>query len=161
MRAIQLLLLLCSTTLFAEQLPLADSVLVDKSERKMWLIHNGERYREYEISLGDSPEGHKQQEGDERTPEGNYLLDYRNPKSRYHLSIHISYPNADDEAKAKTKGVSPGGDIFIHGTPNGMDWAAKYYSGIDWTDGCIAVSNKEIEEIWALVKNGTPIEIRP
>ena len=135
--------------------------MVDKSDRKMWLIHNGERYREYDISLGDSPEGHKQQEGDERTPEGNYILDYRNPKSRYHLSIHINYPNADDKARAKAKGVSPGGDIFIHGVPNGMGWAQKYYSGIDWTDGCIAVSNKEIEEIWELVKNGTPIEIRP
>ena len=142
-------------------LPHADKVLVDKSERKLWLIHDGKRYREYRISLGDNPKGHKRQEGDERTPEGKYVLDYRNPKSRYHLSIHINYPNSADKASAKRRGVSPGGDIFIHGLPNGMGWGKSYFKGVDWTDGCIAVTNKEIEEIWALVKNGTPIEILP
>ena len=144
-----------------DTLPFADKVLVDKSERKMWLIHNKQRYREYNIALGDNPIGHKQQEGDERTPEGNYTLDYRNPQSRYHLSLHISYPNAADKARAKSNGVSPGGDIFIHGLPNGMTWASGYFNNIDWTDGCIAVSNEEVKEIWKLVKNGTPIEIVP
>ena len=141
--------------------PFADSVLVDKSDRKMWLIHNDKPYREYNISLGGDPHNHKQQEGDQRTPEGTYTLNYRNPKSRYHLSIHIDYPNAADKAAAQAKGVSPGGDIFVHGLPNGMGWAEKFYTGNDWTDGCIAVNNTEIEEIWKLVKNGTPITIRP
>ena len=167
MRVCQLLLpLLLCCICYAEndkapEPPLADKVLVDKSERKMWLIHNGKRYREYDISLGDNPKGHKQQEGDERTPEGKYVLDYRNPKSRYHLSIHINYPNDADKASARRRGVSPGGDIFIHGLPNGMGWGKAYFKGVDWTDGCIAVSNKEMEEIWKLVKNGTPIEILP
>lgn len=139
----------------------ADSVLVDKSDRKMWLISNGEKYREYDISLGDNPVGHKEQEGDEKTPEGKYIIDYRNPKSRYHLSLHITYPNKQDQESAAKKGINPGGDIFIHGLPNGtgdMSWA---YKGRDWTDGCIAVTNDEIEEIWKFIKNGTPIEILP
>lgn len=143
------------------QLPVADKVLVDKSKRKMWLIANGKKYREYSISLGDNPIGHKQQEGDERTPEGLYRIDYRNPKSRYHLSLHISYPDQDDQRNAQARGVSPGGDIFIHGLPNGFGSMNFLYAGKDWTDGCIAVSNEEIKEIWKLVKNGTPIEILP
>ena len=106
MRITLFLLLLCSTLLSAEQTPLADSVLVDKSDRKMWLIYNGERYREYDISLGDAPEGHKQQEGDERTPEGSYILDYRNPKSRYHLSIHINYPNPTTKPAPRQKALA-------------------------------------------------------
>lgn len=144
-----------------QALPLADRVLVDKSERKMWLLHAGNRYREYEISLGDNPTGHKQQEGDERTPEGRYTIDFRNPDSSYHLSLHITYPNAQDSAHAQSLGVSPGGDIFIHGLPNGMGALAFGFKHRDWTDGCIAVNNEEIEEIWSLVKNGTPIEILP
>ena len=138
-----------------------DAVLVEKANRKMYLISDGRKYREYNISLGDNPIGHKQQEGDQRTPEGNYIIDYRNPNSRYHLSLHINYPNEQDKASAKRRGVSPGGDIFIHGLPNGLGFIPSAFSGKDWTDGCIAVNNKEIEEIWALVKNGTPIEIRP
>lgn len=143
------------------QLPFADSVLVDKSERKMWLIAKGKKYREYDISLGDSPVGHKEQEGDEKTPEGNYIIDYRNPNSSYHLSLHITYPRKQDREKAHKRGVSPGGDIFIHGLPNGMGATPWAFKGRDWTDGCIAVNNQEIEEIWRLVKNGTPIEILP
>ena len=143
----------------AGQLPKADYVLVDKSERKMWLINQGIRYREYHISLGDNPKGHKQQEGDERTPEGKYIIDYRNPQSKYHLSLHISYPRKQDEENARKKGVSPGGNIFIHGLPNGMETASFDFRGSDWTDGCISVNNREIEEIWTLVRDGTPIEI--
>lgn len=155
-------LLALSTLSFADtDLPKADSVLVDKENRKMYLISDGEKYREYDISLGDNPTGHKQQEGDERTPEGNYTIDYRNPNSSYHLSLHITYPNAVDIESAKERGVSPGGDIFIHGLPNGLGWMPSRFEGIDWTDGCIAVTNKEIKEIWALVENGTPIEILP
>ena len=140
-------------------LPLAESVLVDKSERKMWLLTGGRKYREYRISLGDNPLGHKEQEGDERTPEGSYVIDYRNPESKYHLSLHISYPRQQDAEKARNRGVSPGGNIFIHGLPNGMEFMQASYRGVDWTDGCIAVGNREIEEIWELVPDGTPIEI--
>jgi murein L,D-transpeptidase YafK len=140
-------------------LPVAESVLIDKSERKMWLITEGRKYREYDISLGDSPMGHKEREGDEKTPEGKYVIDYRNPDSRYHLSLHINYPLKQDEEKARKKGISPGGNIFIHGLPNGSGYMAREYKGVDWTDGCIAVNNQEIEEIWQLVKDGTTIEI--
>jgi murein L,D-transpeptidase YafK len=142
-------------------LPVADKVLVKKAERKMLLIYNGKAYREYTIALGDNPIGHKQQQGDERTPEGTYIIDYRNPQSRYHLSLHITYPNEADRKQARKRGVNPGGDIFIHGLPNGWEKFAPFYKSTDWTDGCIAVSNEEIEEIWKLVKNGTPIEILP
>ncbi len=142
-------------------LPVADSVLVEKSKRKMYLIHDGKPFREYDISLGDSPIGHKQQQGDEKTPEGNYVIDFRNPKSRYHLSLHINYPSQKDKDSAKKRGVSPGGDIFIHGLPNGMGFLELAFMGRDWTDGCIAVTNGQIEEIWNLVKDGTPILINP
>lgn len=110
------------------------------------------------IQLGDAPQGHKQFEGDERTPEGRYLIDYGNPRSAYHLSLHISYPNAADKAFAESRGKSPGGDIFIHGQPNGLVGVRGMG---DWTDGCIALSNPEIEELWTLVRDGTPIEITP
>ena len=140
-------------------LPVAESILVDKSERKMWLINEGRKYREYDISLGDEPVGHKEREGDERTPARKYVIDYRNPQSRYHLSLHINYPRKQDEENARKKGFSPGGNIFIHGLPNGAEFMARKYRGRDWTDGCIAVNNREIEEIWQLVKDGTTIEI--
>lgn len=144
-----------------ETQPFADKVLVKKQERKMFLINNGKAYREYSISLGDSPVGHKKQEGDEKTPEGNYIIDYRNPKSAYTLSLHINYPKTEDKLSAKKRGVSPGGQIFIHGSPNGMSLTEVALTRMDWTDVCIAVTNEEIREIWKLVKNGTPIEILP
>ncbi len=159
-KLIALLLPLVTMPAWSDALfPLAESVLVDKSLRKMWLVADGRRYREYDISLGDSPIGHKEQEGDERTPEGSYVIDYRNPESKYHLSLHIDYPRQQDVEHARKKGVSPGGNIFIHGVPNGMESASGKLAGRDWTDGCIAVSNQEIEEIWRLVRDGTPIEI--
>lgn len=137
-----------------------EKILVKKSERKMYLLGSQSKIiKEYSIALGDSPEGHKSQEGDEKTPEGIYTIDYRNPKSSYHLSLHISYPNNADKQQAKKRGVSPGGDIFIHGSPNGFGLFEAAYSNLNWTDGCIAVSNKEIEELWHLVENGTKIEI--
>lgn len=161
-KAILFVALLFPLVALAEpDLPTADKVLVDKSERAMWLISHGKRYREYKISLGDNPIGHKQQQGDERTPEGNYVIDYRNPQSSYHLSLHITYPDKQDRDNARKKGVNPGGDIFIHGLPNGYDNMPLLFTGRDWTDGCIAVTSTEIEEIWRLVKNGTPIEIIP
>lgn len=138
-----------------------DLVRVDKSERKLELLENGKVIREYKIALGDNPEGHKQQEGDERTPEGRYTLDYRNPNSHYFKSIHISYPNAADKANAKAKGVNPGGLIMIHGQPNRFPDISPVVQQFDWTDGCIALSNKNMQELWDLVKDGTPIEISP
>ena len=159
-RLIAILLPLCAMPTWSDaRHPVAESVLVDKSMRKMWLVAAGRKYREYDISLGDRPEGHKKQEGDERTPEGRYVIDYRNPESKYHLSLHIDYPRQQDLEAARQSGVSPGGNIFIHGVPNGLESASGKLAGRDWTDGCIAVSNQEIEEIWQLVRDGTPIEI--
>jgi len=140
-----------------------DRVLVRKGERKLELHKDGAVYRTYRIALGDSPRGHKMQEGDERTPEGDYILDWRNPRSSYHKSIHVSYPNSRDAAFARALGKSPGGMIMIHGRPNWLTSpaVAKDYDGRDWTDGCIAVTNPEMDEIWRLVKDGTPIRILP
>lgn len=134
------------------------SVRVEKAARRLILLgHGGKVLRNYEgIQLGDAPVGHKQFEGDERTPEGRYVIDYGNPDSAYHLSLHISYPNAQDRAFAESQGRSPGGDIFIHGQPN--TFPVGRMAG-DWTDGCIALSNDEIEELWSLVGDGTPVEI--
>ena len=137
----------------------ADLVFVDKSDRRLELRRNGRVIGSYEISLGGDPDGPKRQEGDERTPEGSYIIDFRKPDSAYHLSLHISYPNDSDRLLSAALGVPPGGDIFIHGLPNAypFDSAPK----IDWTLGCIAVDNAEIEEIWRLVPVGTPILIVP
>jgi murein L,D-transpeptidase YafK len=162
MKIISFLLLAIPLTLFANSIQKADKVVVYKSERKMELLYRGSAIRTYEISLGDSPVGHKEMQGDERTPEGDYVIDYRNPNSHYHLSLHISYPDKKDKESARKKGVKPGGLIMIHGLPNKFAWAAKLFAGRDWTDGCIAVNdNNQIEEIWNLVPNGTPISILP
>ena len=137
----------------------ADFVLVDKSDRVLELYRDGRLLKRYTgIALGDAPAGHKRFEGDERTPEGRYTIDTRNPASAYHLSLRIDYPNAVDREYAAARGRSPGGDIFIHGQPNGSPIARL--PG-DWTDGCIAVSNAEIAELWGTIADGTPIEIRP
>lgn len=143
----------------AEELPLADRVLIDKSERTLWVYSDGKVVRTYTgLQLGDAPTGHKRFQGDERTPEGRYTIDYGNEQSSYYLSLHISYPNAADRAHAAARGRSPGGLIFIHGQPNGL--TAGRVPG-DWTDGCIALSNAQITELWGMVADGTPIEIRP
>lgn len=138
-----------------------DSVLVNKSDLKMYLLSKGKKVKEYSIALGANPKGHKQQEGDERTPEGKYFLDYKKSDSSFYKAIHISYPNDLDQAKAKEKGVSPGGLIMIHGQKNGLGWLSWASQSFNWTNGCIAVTNKEMDEIWSLVKVGTPIEIQP
>jgi murein L,D-transpeptidase YafK len=138
----------------------ADRIVVEKAARRMHLQRAGATLKSYRIALGRNPVGHKQQEGDSRTPEGTYIIDTRNPQNRFHLSLRVSYPNAADRRSAVARRVSPGGDIFIHGLPNGTPEAALF-AGRDWTDGCIAVTNAEIREIWAMVKDGTPIEIRP
>lgn len=130
--------------------------MVNKGARKMYLLHHDRVLQEHDILLGFAPEGHKQIEGDGRTPEGVYRIDRRNPNSRFHLSLGISYPNAEDIRVAREMGKPPGGDIFIHGQKHPM----RLDKG-DWTWGCIAVSNKEIERIYAMVEDGTPIAINP
>lgn len=137
----------------------ADRLLVDKSDRILIAYAGNREIARYaNIRLGDAPTGHKQFEGDERTPEGRYTINGRNPASRYHLSLRISYPDAADRAYARARGRSPGGDIFIHGQPNG--WPGPAIAR-DWTDGCIALSNAEIKQLWDIVPDGTPITIRP
>ncbi len=135
-----------------------DTVLVVKSERMLYLKSNGEIFRRYPVALGPVPWGHKQQEGDERTPEGRYILDYKNSESRFYKSIRVSYPNLHDRLRAEQLGVDPGGNIMIHGQPEGAEEGAQLFN---WTDGCIAVSNEHMDEIWQLVTVGTPIEILP
>lgn len=141
------------TTAFAKEQ--ADKVLVDKSDRQVYLLRDGEIWKSYPMGLGFAPEGHKQREGDGRTPEGDYVLDWRNPKSQFYLSIHISYPDTEDKVAASKRGVPPGGDIFIHGR-HSLSGRNR-----DWTLGCIAVTDEAMDEIWKLVPNGTPITIRP
>ncbi len=138
-----------------------DYVMVYKSEKKMYLLSGGDRIKEYNVVFGANPIGHKQHEGDERTPEGKYILDYKKSDSAFYKAIHISYPNEADRRRARANGVNPGGQIMIHGQKNGrgaLSWLAQQFN---WTDGCIAVTNAEMDEIWALVKPGTPIEILP
>ncbi|UVM48422.1 L,D-transpeptidase family protein [Pseudomonas sp. B21-015] len=139
----------------------ADVVTVNKQERRMSLWREGVILAEYRIALGAAADdGAKQREGDEKTPEGRYLIDWRNPKSMAYLSLHISYPNPADEASARQNGYAPGGNIMIHGLPNGWAWLGPLHHLWDWTDGCIAVTNSDMRKIWTLVPNGTPIEIR-
>ncbi len=140
----------------------ADLVVVDKSERTLQLIRNGGVLKSYAIALGRAPQGDKRMEGDGRTPEGVYTLDWRNPNSQFYRAIHVSYPRPDDTAHADRWGVSPGGLIMIHGLPNGIDDPRVVgHPRIDWTDGCIAVTNDEMDEIWSSVDDGTTIIIYP
>jgi murein L,D-transpeptidase YafK len=145
----------------AETLPTANKVLVRKSERRMYLLRGDEVLRSYRVALGLNPVGHKEREGDFRTPEGNYRLVRRNPRSDFFMSMKVSYPSPDDVARAKRNGWAAGGSIMIHGLPNDPRKGVDYYSTRDWTDGCIAVSNADMLEIWMLVSDNTPIEIQP
>jgi murein L,D-transpeptidase YafK len=156
-----MLLPLLDGGLQASGFPTADKVLVDKSDRKLHLLMDGEVFRTFDIALGIRPVGDKQYEGDFRTPEGRYLLDTRNPNSEYFLSIHVSYPNGQDIREARANGVDPGGAIMIHGQPNEPSRSEAYYRTQDWTNGCIAVSNSDMIDIWLMTADNTPIEIRP
>jgi murein L,D-transpeptidase YafK len=138
-----------------------DKVLVLKSERKLQLLQRGEPVRTYRISLGKQPVGHKAREGDLRTPEGFYWIDWRRVSQSYHLSMHISYPNARDRSNANANGHSPGSMIMLHGTPTDEEYPEWYFHTLDWTEGCIALKNSDMREVWNLVKDGTLIEIRP
>ncbi|MFA6148112.1 MAG: L,D-transpeptidase family protein [bacterium] len=138
-----------------------DRILIEKSARRLMLISQGEVLKSYKIALGGDPIGPKERKGDNKTPEGTYVIDARNKDSRFHLSLHVSYPNERDKKRAKELGVSPGGDIMIHGIKNGFSWVGDAHAGVDWTKGCIAVTDQEIEEIEKLAPNGTIVEIRP
>jgi murein L,D-transpeptidase YafK len=140
---------------------LADRIIVVKSERKLYLLSAGKVMREMSVSLGLRPDGDKQAEGDFRTPEGEYVLDRRNNSSGYFLSVGISYPNTKDRLDAEKNGVSPGGQIMIHGLPNTPRHDSGYYGNVDWTDGCIAVSNSDMVDVWRLTNLYTPISILP
>ena len=132
-----------------------------KSQRTLTLLSDDQVLKTYQVALGSHPVSAKTQQGDGKTPEGHYVLDRRNPKSKFHLSLHVSYPDAADVARARKLGVAPGGDIFLHGLLGGWGWLGSQHRRWDWTDGCIAVTNSEIEEIWRAVPDGTPIEIKP
>jgi len=156
-----LLTLLLPGLLGASAFPQADEVIIDKSDRELYLLQNGKVFRTFKIALGIRPDGDKKEEGDFRTPEGRYLLDMRNPNSDYFLSIHVSYPDAADRREAAQAGVDPGGAIMIHGQPNEPTRSETYYRTQDWTNGCIAVSNSDMIDIWLMTGDNTPIEIRP
>ena len=153
-----------SSRLAAQALPpgtTADRIVVEKSKRTLSLYRAGKLLKSYKIALGKNPVGPKQREGDSRTPEGSYVIDFRKADSKFHRALHISYPNAEDRRRARERGVQPGGAIMIHGLPNGTGAIGAAHRLRDWTDGCIAVTNEEIEEIWKVVPNGTAIVIRP
>src|SRR5271169_1385642 len=159
--AVMITLLLIGMLAVESQAAKADHVMVVKSERTLTLLSHGKVLHTYKVAPGGSPVGAKEQQGDHKTPEGHYILDRRNAKSRFYKAIHVSYPNEKDKQRAAQRGVSAGGDIMIHGLPNGFGWLGATHRARDWTDGCVAVTNAEMDEIWDSVPNGTPIEIRP
>jgi len=138
----------------------ADFVIIEKSARTMKLKRSDEVLKTYKIALSSQPVGAKEREGDHKVPEGQYTVDAKNAHSQFHLALHISYPNAADRERAGKLGVKPGGDIEMHGLGKNYSWVATMHRQMDWTDGCVAVSNTEIEEIWPRVAVGTPVEIR-
>jgi L,D-peptidoglycan transpeptidase YkuD (ErfK/YbiS/YcfS/YnhG family) len=138
-----------------------DKILIDKKERRLTVLSKGEVLKTYKVALGGDPVGPKERHDDNKTPEGTYVIDSRNRNSRYHLALHISYPNERDKRRARQLGVAPGGDIMIHGIKNGFSWVGEFHTQVDWTKGCIAVTDEEIEELDKLVSVGTVVEIRP
>jgi murein L,D-transpeptidase YafK len=161
MRAIALLILLSNSLALSETTVPARRIIVLKAKRTMYLYQGDKVLKTYRVALGGNPIGPKTRQGDHKTPEGLYRIDAKNSKSQYHLSLHVSYPTEKDKASAKQLGLSPGGDIMIHGLPEKFAYLGLLQSHYDWTDGCIAVSNAEIEEIWNLVPVGIPVEIKP
>jgi murein L,D-transpeptidase YafK len=139
----------------------ADRIVVEKGARTLTLFRGTTRLKVYRVALGSAPVGPKREEGDHRTPEGSYLIDRRKADSDFHLALHISYPNQDDAAQAAVRGVSAGSDIMIHGLPNGSGWIGALHRRKDWTDGCVAVTDWEIEEIWRAAPDGAAVEIQP
>jgi murein L,D-transpeptidase YafK len=145
----------------ASAIEMADRVVVRKAERQLQLMRGDRVLRTFEVALGLTPTGHKQREGDFRTPEGNYRLAGRNPNSDFFLAIQVNYPGPDDLRRASQEGVSPGGQIMIHGQPNRPSKPLEYYQTKDWTNGCIAVSNADMVDIWLMTPDNTPIQILP
>jgi murein L,D-transpeptidase YafK len=139
----------------------ADRIVVEKSVRTMKLMRGDEVLKTYKVALGRQPVGAKERTGDHKTPEGTYVIDFKNPQSQFHRALHISYPNRADRERAHKLGAEPGGNIEIHGLPPKFAWLGKLHRQTDWTDGCIAVTDPEIEEIWQLVPVGTPLKILP
>jgi murein L,D-transpeptidase YafK len=139
----------------------ADRVVVEKSARRLTLLRNGDALKTYRVALGRAPVSAKEYEGDQRTPEGAYTIDFHKPDSDYHLALHVSYPEQRDIDRAAAQGLSAGSDIMIHGLPNGRGWIGRFHRRNDWTAGCVAVTDFEIEEIYRAVPDGTPIELRP
>jgi murein L,D-transpeptidase YafK len=159
-----IVLLLCGPCFTQSTAPAkshVDRVVVLKRARTLQLLGQGQVIRTYKVALGGSPVGPKSRQGDHKTPEGVYVLNFRNAHSQYYKSIHISYPNEHDRAEARKIGVSAGGDVFVHGLPNGYRAIGAAHRLKDWTDGCVAVTDEEMDEIWASVSDGTPIEIKP
>ena len=154
-------LLLVAQVSAGDDIQKADEVLVVKSEKRLYLIADGHRFASFQVTFGGDPEGHKKEVGDQRTPEGHYTLGYKNINSRYYKSIRITYPNEQDRLDASKRGVDPGGDIMIHGQPNGWQWASPVMQLFSWTDGCVALTNGDMDKVWDSVDPGTPIEIRP
>jgi murein L,D-transpeptidase YafK len=140
---------------------LADRVLIRKAAHTLSLYRGNRLLKTYKVALGPNVQGHKQEQGDGRTPEGTYVIDAHKRDSAFHRALHISYPNEEDRRRARRPGVSPGGDIMIHGLPNGLGAIGKAHLLRDWTQGCIAVTNEEIEEIWRMVPNGARVVITP
>ena len=155
-----LLLGLLAGSCLAETLAI-DKVLVHKAERRLDVLSGGQVIRQYRVALGKQPVGHKQVQGDNRTPEGIYHIDWRHHSPSYNLSLHLDYPNLKDRADAWKRGVDPGGMIMIHGTPVDEEYPEWFFTGLDWTNGCIALDNRSMRELWDLVPDGTLVEIRP
>jgi len=165
---VAVLALVCITYLYAHQVwnPLPtgtkiDRIVIEKSARKLSVFVNGKSLKSYRVALGRNPVGGKQEEGDNKTPEGIYRIDNRNAKSNFHLALHISFPSDEDKAHAAERGVSAGFDIMIHGIRNGRGWIGALHRLSDWTAGCIALTDEEIEELWRVTPDGTTVEIRP
>ena len=159
------IVIFCSTSTLASPAQLTkakvDLVVVSKSESKMSIYHQGKVLKTYRIAMGDAPKGHKLKEGDQRTPQGRYILDYKKSDSAFYKSIHISYPNEEDKLRANALGVSPGGMIMIHGQNPNSSLTPRQAQQYNWTNGCIAITNKEMDELWRVIEEGTPIEIWP
>lgn len=152
---------LVTASVASPPLGLADSIVVEKKAHTLTLFRDGRPMRTYLVALGGRPQGDKLSAGDKRTPEGVFYIDARQPNSRYHLALHISYPDAAHRARSQAAGMLPGGDIMIHGLPNGLGAAGATHRINDWTNGCVALTDQEIEQIWSAVPIGTPVEIKP
>jgi len=162
LRIIALSILAATLSASAQQPPLkADSILILKKDHLLELLSAGKVFRTYHVALGSGGLPPKERQGDARTPEGHYVIDNRNAASQYHKALHISYPNADDRKRAARLGIAPGGDVMIHGLPNGKGYIGAAHRLYDWTLGCVAVTDQEIDEIWTMAPVGTPVEIRP